>query len=558
ANLVDDFRKALECSKRLGFKDFGRDEVLKIINRHDENWQLITWASRFADTRGPDPFGGGGAPFRIGKNEQLRLFAKHATAANASDLKDPAGEFFMQFAEVTMQVSQMSSLHILSDLESESLEDYWGYTQPTPAPVDSDGAPLFHRIPSSFSNALTDGERWRWALAQAKTKGDSFAKRADMIYADFLAQQFSVSTSGMGFNPDVADDHPLLAWHKLTDDESICKLATGIKKITLPEEHNFIAIYRKHQAHRQLAEIYLRRGQTEKAVEFFTLANHPSRVHEITKNWLRLENTPMQTAGQKATISLLFRNTTSVNFTAHKIDLPKLIEATQKHIKSGPDELNNYLVNFENIGHAISRDKADFIEKKLFAEWQTTLKPNDHHWDTRTEVSTPLADAGAYWVTAKAENGNKVGMLLWISDTIITRRKVDGAEWYYVADALTGQPVSGAKLKLFAFHTEWKQKTRTIQGKKRQVRVPDITVKEASAKTNSKGVAMISAGLFNGRGRSFQRMISTTTDDGRLAFSGYENFWNWRANPKYQLDSGPRNARAFIITDRPAYRPDQA
>ena len=46
---------------------------------------------------------------------------------------------------------------------------------------------------------------------------------------------------------------------------TLARLATGVKRFKLPPEHNFIAIYKSLNAHRDLALIFENRRQFERA-----------------------------------------------------------------------------------------------------------------------------------------------------------------------------------------------------------------------------------------------------------------------------------------------------
>ena len=76
------------------------------------------------------------------------------------------------------------------------------------------------------------------------------------------------------------------------------------------------------------------------------------------------------------------------------------------------------------------------------ANWDLALRPREKHFDRRITVATPLRDAGAYLVTARVEGGNTSKIVLWLSDTAIVKKPLSGKTWYYVADAVTGNPIN--------------------------------------------------------------------------------------------------------------------
>ena len=100
----------------------------------------------------------------------------------------------------------------------------------------------------------SDGERWRWCLAR-EGEGDASRKAdAEWRFANFLMRQFDVQTmrqwgitlpgAGEGNGSDVNESGPF-ALPGLGEDETIARLATGIKRFKLPDEFNWIAILKR-------------------------------------------------------------------------------------------------------------------------------------------------------------------------------------------------------------------------------------------------------------------------------------------------------------------------
>ena len=101
----------------------------------------------------------------------------------------------------------------------------------------------------SFEKAKNDGERWRWALPRRPRSTRACSTRPLAELADFCSSQFGTQTiAEFGFpTPDPATAGPrtpgIFALDTLKDDETIARLATGIKRFTLPDEFNPIKIY---------------------------------------------------------------------------------------------------------------------------------------------------------------------------------------------------------------------------------------------------------------------------------------------------------------------------
>ena len=131
----------------------------------------------------------------------------------------------------------------------------WSYRggQVQGAPVDADGKPVFYAIPKGWEQSQSDGQRWRWCLQQAVEFDAHETNFVRMKFADFLQQQFGVQTMaqfGWRFGRLATDDSKedqsgAYALATLGEDETVARLATGVKRFKLPEEFNFIKIYQQ-------------------------------------------------------------------------------------------------------------------------------------------------------------------------------------------------------------------------------------------------------------------------------------------------------------------------
>ena len=115
------------------------------------------------------------------------------------------------------------------------------------------------RCPKAGKPATTDGERWRWALAQAVENSPNRLNAVRLQMAQFFEQPVRRADDGSGrqgrgrgfsFGPQGDDDTKkdesgTYALHTLKEDETIARLATGIKRFTLPDEFNYIKIYQQ-------------------------------------------------------------------------------------------------------------------------------------------------------------------------------------------------------------------------------------------------------------------------------------------------------------------------
>ena len=91
---------------------------------------------------------------------------------------------------------------------------------------------------------------------------------------------------GMNDDDSQADQSGTYALHTLSEDETIARLATGIKRFQLPDEFNHIRLYQDivksgkcayvARAAFQLSEVFTNRRQYPKAAEYLSAQLKPS------------------------------------------------------------------------------------------------------------------------------------------------------------------------------------------------------------------------------------------------------------------------------------------
>src|SRR4029078_11633701 len=122
------------------------------------------------------------------------------------------------------------------------------------------------------------------------------------------------------------DESGTYALHNLGEDETIARLATGIKRFKLPNELNYIRIYQAiadenktgygQESVEALATTFENRRQYPKAADYWRRAikeygnqqHQRDRLAQIVDNWVRFEPISTQPAGQGASIEYRFRN----------------------------------------------------------------------------------------------------------------------------------------------------------------------------------------------------------------------------------------------------------
>ncbi|HID20951.1 MAG TPA: alpha-2-macroglobulin, partial [Planctomycetaceae bacterium] len=485
--------------------------------------------------------------------------------------------FYLEFARFLIsgrhgqeawRLQHLTDLKTLPDYEDAPLHFRWSYSPGHGgAPVDKQGRPVFHHLPSRFEKARSDGERWRWLLQQAAEADPNRAAEVQLLFADFLWSQFGVQTMrSAGFlmplrgaaAEEPKTDSPYSV-HTLRDDETIARLRTGIKRFRLPDEFNFIRLYRQVadgpkgpqalRALRRLAQIYENRRQFPRAAEFWRriTKQYPGReaqdaekrLQQIVGNWGRFESATVQPAGRGATVDYRFRNGKRVHFEAYRVDIDRLLADVKAYLKSSPRRVNWEEIQVSDIGlRLVQQNQKQYLRERV-AEWDVDLNPAPKHFDRRITVTTPLQRAGVYLLLGTMRDGNVSRIILWVADTVILSKKLSGRDYYFVADALTGRPVPEATVEFFGF------RVKSVGGNRYSV----LTSHFAEF-TDADGQVVPDPRDLDSR---YRWLIIARTRSGRLAYLGFQGIWYGRYNPgRFE------QARAFTITDRPVYRPRQA
>jgi uncharacterized protein YfaS (alpha-2-macroglobulin family) len=586
------------CLQRLGRSDEIDDYREAVIAAHKGNWRLLEAAAQSYASPQVEHYGyivagkfyrgqhrGGGRMVNTWQRDRVRALQlmEQAQARTARETDKAAlGSFYLHFASMFLNgagAHEPWRLQYLTDLTK--LPDYdegwwWPGGDNRGAPVDAEGNPVFHHLPRGYGRAASDGERWRWMLSQAAEFDPGRLNEVETVFADFLRSQFDVQTmAAFGFRQ--ADDKEAktgpFAVQTLKDTETIARLATGFKRFDVPDEFNWIKIYARiagrgksdqgEHARDSIADIYENRRQYVTAAEAWKKAiaeygpgkNVPGmqdfrqrRLDQIVGNWGRFEPGRVQPAGTRAAVDFRFRNGNKVSFEAHAVDVPRLLEDIKKYLTGHKGFVDWQQINIHDVGaRLVERQENQYLTEKA-AAWDMDLKPRPNHVDDRVSVTTPLLKPGAYLLKAQMAGGNLSRILVWVSDTAILRKQLDGKVLYYVADAVTGKPVAKATVDFFGY-----QVVQVAPGKN-EWRTDTVRFTET---TDADGQVILGPDKLP---QNFQFIVTARQDRtgnggaDRFAYLGYNSFW-WLGRQVY--DPEYNATKVFVITDRPAYRPAQ-
>jgi alpha-2-macroglobulin len=595
--LAQDLQSAKDCLSNLsrwGELDALVDEAVK---RHEGDWMLlqaagqITWfAQHYGHVQNnafhrADPEASG-RPINCFPQDRARCLGFMQRAMRgmmaASDVPSPYRQrLLLDFAGYVLNSVPATTLLTLTDIEKQPdyLSDdgspaYYGYRQQAQgAPVARDGLPVYHQLPESWEASKTDGERWRWLLAQAEKVDEASAVEARLAFAQFMQSQIGEQTLVGWHQRDGGGDagelgQAINALKSLGDDETYARLATGPRRFTMPDEFNYIKILasiadnkvdanRAQLALAALAQTFENRRQLDRAADHWqrivaigskrlgddVVKQAKDRREQILGNWGRFDGTDSQVAGRKPVLGFVFRNAKETTFTARRVNISKLLADIKSYLIREPRDPDWQRLNLDSLGFRLLEKEGRRYVGDEAAKWTVALEPASGHEEKREEITVPLEAAGAYWIEARTRDGNRGCILLWLADTKLVRKPTAEGAMYLVADAETGAPVPGATVELLGYRTEYKNAT----GTKRPYQ--ETHTETFTGTADKHGVVMHQD---SEKAHTYQWRGVATTKEGRMAFIGFRSVW-W--SPWNDHTSTPH--RDFLITDRPAYRPGQ-
>ena len=584
-----DLARATEALRRLNaWKEFD-GIVERAISSHLSNASLLTAAAEIYRTA--PHFGriiageferGGGGNYGGGRFDGSNDSTASAGQAVATGYRDHVRSLQLLRAAVLKQASaaegilawrEMAAVFMQNDawkLQTltplENLPDWGelgpeGGTEGAPWNVDR---PVLYEVPASWEAAKSDGERWRFALAEQARLSTKADMAAVMISerAKFSRSQFGTETlSSYGWwrqqDPDNAKG--ILEMDTLAEDECLAKTSDGVRRFKLPAEHHFIALYQSildnklvgGTAGDALIDLYLNRRQYDKAREALelTIAKHgpgdsDSRkklLKQITGNWGRFEVAETVPSGMKPKLPLVFRNATKIALTAAPVDMDAVVNDTLAYLRSNPRELDWQRLNPSQIAsRLIAGDAAKYLGKPV-ANWTADLAPRDKHRDTRANLEVPLDQAGAWWITGDVEGGNSFHTLIWIVDSVLVQNDVGGKKQWWVADAASGAPVVGSVIEFFGYRAV------SLERKNPLARNIDIRTQGFKRTTDADGKTMLKPGDWDD---NYQWLAIARKERRSTAFFGFQPYHIEQP----QLENGNRDI-TYGISDRPLYKP---
>ena len=575
-----DLRQAIACQAKLGVQAEFDELVEASVQRHATDWKLLFEASTaysnaqhsgvlIAGEFKRGPHRGGRAKYVVSvdrdrvRSMQLMLAAMEQAKGTATnvELARLHGKMVQYLAQSRpswklQSLTDMTTLPEVSDQQGFWRGSFGRSTQG--APVDEAGKPIFHKVPASWKDAVSDGERWRWSLMQMAELDPNRASEAEINYASFLHSQFGVQTLGGMFSRSGDENPKDSPWNVrfLSEDETIARLATGPQRFTLPDSENPIKLFERvaslgNDTHAitalsSLARIFSNRQQYPRAAavlrtalqEFPNRKDWKTQLDQIVGKWGRFENARVHAAGTGATVDFRYRNASEVEFEAKEIRIDQLLGDMRTYLQSKPQQLDRQKLNLSGLGYRlVQQNETKYIGNRV-AGWKMKLSPPDEHFDDVATVTTPLQEAGAYLLTAKVPGGNTSRIIVWLTDAAIVRKNMDQKIMYFVADAKTGEPLAQQQLDFLGYRQKRIERRRY-----------NIDVRQSKAVTNQDGLALVEAAALPA---DYNWLVTAKTPSGGLATMGFQRVWYGRSR-SFLYNSN----KAFFVSDRPVYRPGQ-
>ena len=457
-------------------------------------------------------------------------------------------------------------LHLLTDVKA--VPDYTeriDMITSEGAPVNAEGNPVWIDVPESWETAASDGERWRWTMEEIARIDPTQAAAEGLQWFGYCQAHYDVNTLASfswWSQPEVKERDGILQASTLKETETIARLANGVKRFTLREDHQFIPGLRtlmrmgkngsSEQAGDQLVQVFLNRQQHVQAAETLKeviglhgkghQGQREKLLEQIIGNWSRFGSTPTYHAASPVEVPYTFRNAKEVSLKLSGVKDELVMADIIEYLKGNPVEIDHEKINFSGLGtRLIGKERGRYVGEEI-RSWKQELKPDESHRDTTTNLELGKLAPGCYLLESKLEGGNTSWFVVWVRDLVLLKRSEGGNEVFYLVDAADGSPVAG-ELEFFGYRTEYLDKAK---GKRRF----DVITRSFKKSTDADGKLILDNKEANGN--QFQWHVIARAGERRAYLSSHRFHWGDHGDSTDYLAQ-----KTIGITDRPVYRPGQ-
>ena len=460
--------------------------------------------------------------------------------------------------------------------DPEKLPDYdEDFASGSGAPVDDKGEPAYFDVPGSWEAAKSDGERLRWALRELKKADPEKAAEHDLAWAELCRKIYGVETLARfdwWQEMDEEKGKGLFQLDTLAEDETVARLANGVKRFRLREDYQYLPLLRKisrsgkEACHARAGDVlvheFLHRRQFVAAArelrEVIRLHGeggekepHKHRkklLRQITGNWGEFEGAATFTKGEPAEARLRFRNAKSARLVLRRLKVEAALADAIAHLESNPRKVDRNAIDLPALGELVVWHGREKYLGETVADREVALQPLPGHRETRVALALPeVKEPGLYMLEARVGGGNSAWIVVEVKDTVLFSVSGEGQEKFHLGDALDGAAVAG-EVEFFG----WRRVSRKNAG--RLARKHDIKTLRFREKTAADGSLTVESKRLP---RDYRWLVVARSGgkDGAaksLALIGNQNFYEMKREEFSWLRD-----RVLGISDRPVYRPGQ-
>jgi uncharacterized protein YfaS (alpha-2-macroglobulin family) len=473
----------------------------------------------------------------------------------------------------------------------------WTRKRPIGLRVTPDGDPIWPSEPAAYSPDLNDDQKILYLLAEARAL-DRTPERKYVALGYYRQAMLARKRFGMDRLNTCANyyyaggRHPLQEELKsfnpweMTDEQALILAGGRIRLVELPPQFDVFGLLRKvtteyartgvaDQAGYAVGLYYQSRQQYKSSIaEYDALraafprsnwsAQAAGQISAIKEPQVRLSDHGIQPPGRPAELQLTYRNMDKVWFVARSINLEALLKElraeTMKNDRNSQRHMSA-MANWHRFFAYQARPSSISPEMAIafrhlgpeVVRWTGAVENDGTHRYAQATLPAGIKERGAYVVYAYVgdpppADAEKTGIdavflgasraVVALTDLAIVEKTTDKGKLYYVCDAATGSPVPAAAVDVLEAWTTYDRPNR------RQVYHSKLT----NLKSDKDGTALYP---YTSGGGHRGRVTALVKAQERLAWSGMR--WWGGYSP-----SGMRDGwSAYIITDRPVYRPEQ-
>ena len=466
------------------------------------------------------------------------------------------------------------------------------------APVDEADAPVFFAVPESFEAAKSDGERRQALLNEALERFPNSRGEVNQIRAIEAQEVFGVQTlagipffsSGDSGAEQESRQEGIWALNTLADNETIAKLASGVKRFKLPPEYDYINLWLEvlelypddWSALKTLAEEYQNRRQYNKAAKFWErlldkeknpenfVEEAQAALSQIVDPRVAIESSS-GVAGTKAQIDVRYRNAVGAEIVVKRLNVEEFLKIVRndrfwqfygKIPQSGANlrSVNNVVAKLvrQQFTSQKETERIDPLEKKFLdlfdsndfildeaARYSVEFEPDPNHFDKVARVDLPVSKPGAYLVEVTAIDGNRDAAVVWLRDVAVVRKPFEDGYRFFALDAQSGEPLVDQTVEFFLVNRDWRNYGELI------------TTKEHTKRTDQSGSVLLSNDEIPRHDKNIVLVVvpkegGAEGDAAQCSFMDFQDVMPVALNN----DLLPNTPSAFLF-DRSTYRPNQ-